>query len=788
MDSTRPNTSLTAQGTVPPTSAGGMHMGTGEPMGAGALIKMSVELNTSFNERACSLDAHADAFLSKRRVANADDATFLRQVLYGVTRYAKMIDALLKSFYYNNASTALRSDVHLYTVFAYLYLLRVDELGFAGFRRLLLSQDAQKMLVLLKYQGDVRNLREWCRDEWLKLYDHEWVDARLNAFAAYEADVESLLATLEERVYLKRKEKESDSDAAFSDTLASTTVPVPFKLHESRVRPPPPEYQPPPPPKPRPVPPRCEGPTREQAAVASERERIHAEVVAKHATFAAPQLATQKRPNNLEAVRKEVELRRAAELEPWGTAKPAPPRPTAAVRLNATAVLREDFLYKRRMEEEAALLRAYEADLRDGAEFDEWRRNALAHDEEARKTMVVERREEAKAAGMRAKQAETKMRDQAANMAAQERREASARAAERQKSEARERDAKAARARQIASEHGKARDAVRQLQQQKRVRADERAAERAANARHVADERAQEAAQREDLIRRLRAMDLVKSSSNARRFDPTITAGHGLLEEMSMAELRAKLDIARARVREEEEGRRAEIRKARQEREEALLAKAANISRIRDFGQSKASARRAEAQRHRTEREQEAAAAHASGMIKLHDRMAKQRAEQDAEARRIADEAKAVAFEQSRLAASKDLVEETNFLELRAGAERAAQHRQAAQKQQEATYEATKARLEAVRGEFLRKERRAKAGAIKAYDAKLRALSEADRLAQIAEAKRKRDLVIAEHLDASRRQAKLDRTAARVYHRTRTLGGTATAAVTAGRLGSAAGT
>ena len=50
MDSTRPNTSLTAQGTVPPTSAGGMHMGTGEPMGAGALIKMSVELNTSFNE------------------------------------------------------------------------------------------------------------------------------------------------------------------------------------------------------------------------------------------------------------------------------------------------------------------------------------------------------------------------------------------------------------------------------------------------------------------------------------------------------------------------------------------------------------------------------------------------------------------------------------------------------------------------------------------------------------------------------------------------------------------
>ena len=109
-------------------------------------------------------------------------------------------------------------------------------------------------------------------------------------------------------------------------------------------------------------------------------------------------------------------------------------------------------------------------------------------------------------------------------------------------------------------------------------------------------------------------------------------------------------------------------------------------------------------------------------------------------------------------------------MELRAGADRAARQRQATRKAEEATYEATKARLESVRNTYLSKERRAAKAKIALYDTKVGALTDADRLALRAAAKRRRDLVIAEHKDAVRRQAKLDGTMGRTYERMRTQG------------------
>ena len=40
-------------------------------------------------------------------------------------------------------------------------------------RQLVLSQDGQKMLVLLHFLFDEEMLQKYCRDEWMKLYDAE---------------------------------------------------------------------------------------------------------------------------------------------------------------------------------------------------------------------------------------------------------------------------------------------------------------------------------------------------------------------------------------------------------------------------------------------------------------------------------------------------------------------------------------------------------------------------------------------------------------------------------------
>ena len=85
----------------------------------------------------------------------------------------------------------------MYGCFAYLALLRLDELTFPQFRRavdcsaaaraarscsgladrrLIMAQEEQKMLVFAQFIFSAVRLRELCREEWLKIYDADYVD------------------------------------------------------------------------------------------------------------------------------------------------------------------------------------------------------------------------------------------------------------------------------------------------------------------------------------------------------------------------------------------------------------------------------------------------------------------------------------------------------------------------------------------------------------------------------------------------------------------------------------
>lgn len=97
-------------------------------------------------------------------------------------------------------------------------------------------------------------------------------------------------------------------------------------------------------------------------------------------------LRSDQRPGTKKAgaLRAQADGDAAADAAPVPAPRPAPPPPTAEVRINAAAILREDAVLRRRQREEAAMMRRYEAELRDEAEHAAWRARVKAEDERAR--------------------------------------------------------------------------------------------------------------------------------------------------------------------------------------------------------------------------------------------------------------------------------------------------------------------------------------------------------------------------------------------------------------------
>lgn len=113
------------------------------------------------------------------QIVDASDVKFLHQVVYGCQRYKRLLKVFISSFYYNHSGEAARSDQSLYTVLAYLAILRLEELTFAQFKRLIVSMDFVKTRVFLRFLFSEEALNKWLKEGWLTLYEPHYVQTEL---------------------------------------------------------------------------------------------------------------------------------------------------------------------------------------------------------------------------------------------------------------------------------------------------------------------------------------------------------------------------------------------------------------------------------------------------------------------------------------------------------------------------------------------------------------------------------------------------------------------------------
>lgn len=720
------------------------------------LLQRCQDMYTSFNSATTTPDAHADEKLLAWKILNSDDCTFIRQVFYGLYRYKKLINVLITAFFHSKSGEVQRSDVNMYMVFTYVSLLRLRELTFYPYRRLILCQEPQKMVVFLSFVFNEENLNNLCKDEWLKLYDVEFVEQLVADVLVWLPDIDELISHLEEKVYLNKKKEEEEANAWAAGGKGRATVARPFNITAPKPRVVPPEEPPQPPIKAKAPPPRKTGPTTEEIAIQQVKEQNREKM---NAFYSDPKkqpfkLASDQRPTNIEKVREEVEAERAAELQFDGIApRPAPAPTNAQVKLNSAAILREDALYKKKQEQEAKILQQYEQELRDASEFKEWQSTMLAMDEKERLEEVERRRIEMAASQQAAIEAKLKQVEENKELVAAMRIEAAEAEEQLAAERAAQEDVNRQKREKIVDDRQGIKVAQEKVTLEKKVRADALTAEKAELARRMAEERALEHQRKQDLIRQLRAMENVPMAPT-KEFDPTSTMEIGLLEEMSLAELKERMAVVKRKQKEAEEEKRNEIVDRKQQRENMLMEKAANISRIRDLGNTQAQMRRLKKEQAKEEVIAQQKVKREQGMLDLHERLQNKQEARKAEQARLAAEEKAIKFEQLRQAASASAVEETKFKELRKGQDRDLKVRQDRTQVLAAQYEKTKHKQEAIRKTNIRNESKAKRDFIKDYDERIKQLTAAKEVAKKEEIEYKTSLVEEEHARVETMHAK----------------------------------
>ncbi|KAG7376659.1 hypothetical protein PHYPSEUDO_012945 [Phytophthora pseudosyringae] len=682
------------------------------------LLAACEELIKSFDPAKTTVDAHAAEEL--RGLSSTSDQRFLQQVLYGSYRYRELLRPMLTLFLDSHSSQVSRTDYTKFLIIGYLAIFRLEELGTTAFAGLALALQPTSMHTFLSYLFNPEELRGTLQGQWTRVLDAEFVETEIiGKMILFKPDIDKLLSQLHAKAFGRAASTRTSSpDAVDSASSKPPTVPIAPNITQPKPRRVLEPIRIPREVKANPVPASLNrlSLAELQAQQEARKQRTKAQVASKYDSSDEFQFATAARGSNLEAIREEVERERDAALQFDFKAKPVPHASTSAataantteVKLNAAAILREDALHQRKKDREAALIRAYESELRDPLEFYRWQANMQQQDEanwrrevETRRLEMVQAQYDAIEA---ARQAKLENRDVALEM----KERARSRAVEREQEE----NELVEKYRNLTEEVKRVRDtAPREAEAQVRA---ENARQRdalqeflAAERERKAQEDAKEQAAREDLIRQIRALDRVHREHVA-VFDPTETAQLGLLQEMSLAELRERLRVRNEEQQRWEESRREAIITDKQEKNAELLEKATSAARRRRATASANATARSKKKALSAAREMEEQALRRKNNLELAEKLKRQREERAQQTEKLRLEAEELATRRRFLGAAKNMREENHFDQLKRGFEREAKNRQETHQVESITMENVRAQEKRMNAECRERQRLAK--------------------------------------------------------------------------------
>ena len=476
---------------------------------------------------------------------------------------------------------------------------------------------------LFTYLLDEDVLKNKLREKWIKLYDFNFVDKDIiGGLLTTKKNISDLLTFIYNKatasnlpVDEKEKEKEKETTLnpptiAPSTTLKTTkieetkdekftkettkpktgkkvTIPVPFNLSENKPR----VLQEPMAIsnqvkiKPLPLANYKKTSLKEIEEKRKEQLQIIKEnIIEKNKKAKLFDLKTDKRPTNTEKVREEVENKIKATLQ-FNNKYMNPIKDfskcDADVRYNEAAIIREEYLIDKKNKEEEAALNKILVEKKDSKEFERWQSEMKIKDDII-KMQEIEKRK-----------LELELNREVASTYMQRRiQKNQLKAAEHKKQElinmkkkAEEKAEDIKQKKEVIKEIHKEQENVAKQKAQKKKENQELYKNRKKEYNELnliaQEEKKILLERRDDLIRQIRELEKLPIRRTT-GFDPTETPGYGLLEEMSLVELRERLALQKRMHLDEIKSKKEENKLRMQERADELVNKAQIIQENRD--------------------------------------------------------------------------------------------------------------------------------------------------------------------------------------------------------------
>ncbi|XP_016129855.1 cilia- and flagella-associated protein 99 [Sinocyclocheilus grahami] len=546
------------------------------------LVNEVTRLLDEFQEDKQCIDSFAEDTAKDLKNFSSSDQKFIIDTLYGCIMHKKLLDVVVNIFYNHHGKKLFRVDRNLFIVVCYLAMFCLDDLGLEHFSRIIKSLDISKMHKFLSFFFNISNLTTHIQSEWSHIYDAVVVDNNwITPLLRWCNEIEMLLEQLAKKMGRGNLPKKSPR---------KNTKPREFDLTQPKARPLPAPEVIPQQDKPKPKPASIHRSPKEPEILddMKQRNRQKALQILNEANSQQFRCANPQKSEKTQNVLSQILQSHDAELQfdkLYTSGSPATQKTNSLpVRLNTTAILREGALYNRQLEEELQRLERLSQGASEPSAFLQWQKEMKEKDLQEELAELERRRLEGRISHEEAVLARERVLEHNHHKAQQTKEETAE--LMRKYAEKRLKEEKEMRelVQQVADGHKNSKAAKDKLQEIKQ-RIVKEVSEHSRELLSQALEEAQaELSRKMELIRQIRAFESVPLVRQ-KFVDDTESAGHDLLCEMSLAELRERL----ARLRESEqcelEDRRQHIFQEKQLKEQLLLEQLDNIALRRSLAE-----------------------------------------------------------------------------------------------------------------------------------------------------------------------------------------------------------